>query len=362
MDILSHIYELLKDQKNVSLFGFGTFCKIKSPGHYDFEKQIFLPPTYNLRFISSYVDDGLLATYVAQQRNISIETVNYFINKFVENLNLLAEQQQQIDLLPLGRMVKKNGEFIFVQTSDLDLGNEFFGLPSFKTHFSQVQFDNKENTLEAQELPAVVDPIKVNLLPKEQGLNALENRKHNILTWVIVVFVLLATSVTIYNFYDVEFKAQKIALELEKKQLKDSLYRDSILKYSILKDTTFQDTLQKEEVKSDSVSQTNILVENEKLRQDSIKKTVSIPIKKNQKYSYELIVIASKTQKVAQEHVDNYKKLGYSAKIIEGSTPQTFKKISIATFSSQEAAKKALPAIQIKLNNKSIYVYQNIIK
>ncbi len=72
--------------------------------------------------------------------------------------------------------------------------------------------------------------------------------------------------------------------------------------------------------------------------------------------TYEVIVAAYRTTEKAEIYIAEMKKLGYNAKIAE--MPGPWKKISIATFKTEQEAKEQAPILQKKLKGSGFYVQQ----
>lgn len=130
MDILSYVQELLQKQTEVCVNGLGTFYKKKSAGRYDKVKKSFVPPSYILQFNATQNKDESLAQYIAGQKNISIEGANYFIEKFVAEIEIKLEEEHEAELEHLGRLYFTEHEGLtFDPAKNINLGSEFFGLP-----------------------------------------------------------------------------------------------------------------------------------------------------------------------------------------------------------------------------------------
>ncbi|MCX2583544.1 hypothetical protein [Pedobacter sp. MR22-3] len=131
MDILSYLFELLQQRKEVGIAGLGTFFKKKYPGRYDKEKQSFLPPGFTLHFTPEVKEENILEDYVAAKRNISVESAGYYISKFVEETNLRLEEEHEAILDRIGRLYfTEHAGLSFDPAENITYGSEFFGLPA----------------------------------------------------------------------------------------------------------------------------------------------------------------------------------------------------------------------------------------
>jgi len=130
MDILLYLSELLKQQNSIGVTGLGTFYKKKFAGRYDKEKQSFLPPGYTLEFTPEVKEEDLLVNYIAEKRNISKESAQYYISQFVEEINNKLEIEHEAELESVGRLFFTEHEGLsFEPAENIILGSKYYGLP-----------------------------------------------------------------------------------------------------------------------------------------------------------------------------------------------------------------------------------------
>lgn len=130
MDILLYLTELLQTRKTVGIVGLGTLYKKKSPGKYDASQHAFIPPSYSLAFTTELKEQEELASFISQRRNISIESSNYFIGEFAEQIQSKLHEHQEADLEPIGKLTLVDGEIVFEPEAQSSFGFEFYGLPT----------------------------------------------------------------------------------------------------------------------------------------------------------------------------------------------------------------------------------------
>ncbi len=130
MDIVSYLLELIETQKNIGINALGTLYKKKIPGRYDSETHSFLPPKYEITFTNEIKEDQNLANFISQKRSISIESANYYINEFAENIQAQLADHQQADFLPIGELKLINDEIILESSKTIAVDRAFYGLPS----------------------------------------------------------------------------------------------------------------------------------------------------------------------------------------------------------------------------------------
>ena len=130
MDILLYLTELLQTRKMVGIVGLGTLYKKKSPGKYDTSQHAFIPPSYSLAFTTELKEQEELASFISQRRNISIESSNYFIGEFAEQIQAKLHDHQEADLEPIGKLKLVDNEIVFEAEAESSFGFEFYGLPT----------------------------------------------------------------------------------------------------------------------------------------------------------------------------------------------------------------------------------------
>lgn len=165
MDILSYLLELLQQRKEVGITGLGTFYKKKYPGRYDKEKQTFLPPGYTLQFSSDLTEEKALVDFIVAKRNISNESVNYYISQFVEDVNQKLELDHEVELENTGRLFFTEQGLDFEPIKNINYGSEFYGLPSLpETVTEDVKPDSPKEEEEVYdeiaEAPSAASPFE----------------------------------------------------------------------------------------------------------------------------------------------------------------------------------------------------------
>lgn len=129
MTIATHISDLLYRYECVILPGFGAFLTQKESAHYNEKSQSFYPPYKRISFNAQLQkNDGLLANYIAEVRQLSYPAALYKIEEYVQQLNLQLEKQQAVNLDKLGSFSLSDGILQFEPLKDQNYLAEAFGL------------------------------------------------------------------------------------------------------------------------------------------------------------------------------------------------------------------------------------------
>lgn len=103
MGIEKYLYELLYSHDCVIVPGFGGFIKNYEPASFEQGTQVFLPPRQFVVFNASLViNDGLLATYIAQAENLDFATAMKRIALDVTSWKQRLRAGKQVTLMHIG--------------------------------------------------------------------------------------------------------------------------------------------------------------------------------------------------------------------------------------------------------------------
>ena len=172
MDILQYLIELIQNRKEIGLKDLGTLYKKKSPGRYDAETHLFLPPSYVLDFTTTVKEDQNLAQFISKKRNISVDSANYFISEYVADIKKTLQADGEFTFERLGKLSQTDGEHQFAPVNDVNFGFDFYGLPpvnSEVTDNQQTPITETQPIEEAttEELPLVAQIEEENRLEEE---------------------------------------------------------------------------------------------------------------------------------------------------------------------------------------------------
>lgn len=145
----------------VGIAGLGTLYKKKSPGRYDAEKHAFVPPSYQLAFTSEIKESEELATYISEDRHISIDSANYFINEFADKILAQLADHQEALLPSIGLLKVADNELILVPEENGQVSHETYGLPTVADINPATAEEETTATPEEEKLEAIEEENKL---------------------------------------------------------------------------------------------------------------------------------------------------------------------------------------------------------
>ncbi|NPA67190.1 MAG: hypothetical protein GXO50_01125 [Chlorobi bacterium] len=131
MEISQHIKNLLITNERVILGGFGSFDSKHIPARIDKETKTMTPPFKIVVFNPNIKEDaGLLAEYMAEKENISLESAKEQISEYVKTVKAKLDAGEKVVFKDLGEFKKTpDGKYEFAYLSEDNLLLDSFGLP-----------------------------------------------------------------------------------------------------------------------------------------------------------------------------------------------------------------------------------------
>ena len=399
MDVKSYLLELIATQKIIGINFFGTLYKKKIPGRYDSETHSFLPPKYEVNFSTELREDETLANFISEKKNIAVESANYYINEFVENIQAQLAGHQQADFSPFGELKLIDGQILFEPSKTFEISFDFYGLPNVAVSIVEnlilvEDTVTKEGTAFEEKVEDEKPEEKVEITADETKIEDTEPRpeqeQDGELPYDEIADINnIQTKNEIEERVDVE---QNDDIENVPLGITDPLWRPTVIhRYEYNDDDDDDDdentgrgkriffkTLlvlfiiaiagavfyffypdvfsdvennQAESVVIADVDTSSSAAPLDSVIADSVKKAPVL----TDSLIYEVIVSAMKTQRKADEVILKLSKRGISAKKME-TMPGKLIKISLGTFTNFKLAKKFQDSLKIKLKNPEIYI------
>jgi len=210
MDIPAFINELLAQQGVLIVPGLGTFSSTRVEGYYNKDQQHFYPPTQQIQFKTEQSDDDVLANLIAEERQISIASAKYFIEKFVTNI-LEQASAGSAPLGSLGTFSTRRGSLIFTPSELNETDETFYGLAPVRL---------KRNSSFRQPAAIVAPPKPVELTPppppeppvvpapqpepepvEEEYIEEEETERTRISVWLVLAIIIVVLGIGIIGAY-----------------------------------------------------------------------------------------------------------------------------------------------------------------
>jgi hypothetical protein len=352
MDIALFISELLAQQGTLVVPGFGTFSRNRVEGYYSKDQQQFYPPTLQIQFKTEFTDDNVLANLIATERQISVASAKYFIEKFVTTI----KDQASAGTVAFGHMgtfsTRRSG--LTFTSAELNETDElFYGLApvklkrnnSFKQQAPPVTVPNvvEPAPAPAVEPVTVPDPIIIAEEPEEVEADQEEyqeeyviageerpRRKMNI--WLILALIIVLAGLSIIGVY---------------------FYKPALLNRlkPFLRKFKHAQPLPVRLSEADSLKQTQ-------QAQKDIGILPSAPVVKADTTpvdTFRIVVDQFKTLKVARKDSASRAKQNFTVEIHKNPSNRRYQ-VSIGNYLNADSARAALPMLKQKLKKKDITI------
>jgi len=357
MDIAAFISELLAQRNTLVVPGLGTFSKTRVDGFYNREQQAFYPPTLQIQFKTEFTDDAVLAELIANQRQISLASAKYFIEKFVSTI----KDQASVGNVAFGNMgtfsTRRSG--LTFTSNELNETDElFYGLAPVKlrrnSSFRQpVQpppppvrtpdpvpepaLPIVTTPIEPQPIAVADEPEEIETEQEEGYIEEDETPRRHINMWLVLALVIVLTGLGIVGVY--LFKPNYLK---SLKPMIDRFRHTAPVVPKKSKEDSLKQALQAQKDMGLIPATTTV-----KAKTDSVK-----PVD-----TFRIVVSQLKTLKVAREDSTAKAKLGLSPEIHRDPAGKHYQ-VTIGTYFNTDSAKKALPILKQKLTKTGTPIIQ----
>lgn len=160
MNISTYISDLLYRYECVILPGFGAFLTQKKSAHFNEDAQAFFPPKKLISFNAQLKkNDGLLANYLAETKDISYPAAVYKLEEFVLQLNHDLEKKRKISLDNLGGFTLSQDDILqFEPLKETNYLTEAFGLSDVSARSVQREVYKKQVQELEEKAPILFTP------------------------------------------------------------------------------------------------------------------------------------------------------------------------------------------------------------
>ncbi|MDR2835075.1 MAG: SPOR domain-containing protein [Bacteroidales bacterium] len=132
MIFYNDIYQLIIENDCVIIPDFGGFLAEYCEAKINFSNQEFIQPTRKIVFNEDlHHNDLLLASYIANKKNITIEKASILIERFVEEIKRQLDLGETVKFYKLGSFSKINGELNFAVNAKETFNEDSYGFSTF---------------------------------------------------------------------------------------------------------------------------------------------------------------------------------------------------------------------------------------
>jgi hypothetical protein len=324
MNLADYLSELLGQQDEVSVPGLGYFVRSRINAHYSDSEARFYPPYHQVKFVPQAKEDDTFAQYVADNKNISLASSKYFVEKFIGKLKEDAAQGKYL-FADLGSFQTEQGQLVFKPNDRIPADPAFYGYPpvGISKVGAPLSVDTKKPVFNQTQTapPVTASPQPAQPVAQPEYYEEEVEPKKRVSVWLIILIavVLLAAGVAVF------FKLNPEVFDKVKGKF-ESLTGKTAVVAPVVKPATKPDTAKKTAALTDTSKQKVVAPKD--------------PVKPSR---FEIIIGNYGSPATAETAVKYFKNRGVNAKILTLSdAPGPLIKVSGGTFSTADSALNAM--------------------
>jgi hypothetical protein len=341
MNLADYLSDLLGQRDEVSVPGLGNFMRTRVNAAYNEAEGRFYPPYHQVAFVPKPKDDEIFAQYVADEKNISLASSKYFVEKFVNKLREDAATGKYL-FADLGSFQSNGGDqLIFKPNERIPADPAFYGyspVDIFKIG-QPLSVDSRKPVFEHVQEPVVAEQPPVAAAPPviptprqivqqpDYYEDEVETKK-GISAWLIILVAVAVIAIGVFallKFYPSVFDSVSDA-------------------YHKLMDKPVPAVIRKE-VKKDTIKKVIGVVDTSKTATVAKKDTTPAPLPSR----FEAVAEEASRPKIAEVQVAHLRKLGYDAYIVENAPGTgTLIKVSVGSYTTYSAADSVITMLVSK--------------
>jgi len=347
MDIALFIADLLRQHDEVNVPSLGTFYKEHKAGFFDAGKGDFFPPSHGLSFRKSE-DSIFLTEYVSRQKNVSANTANYFIEKFVSQIKSLLDVYGQTDIEGLGTLRRSaSGDYTLTGSHNLDTEGEYYGLMPVRDIGESHLKNEPTITLHpaTEQVMTAASEETTPLIAESTAEEILEERGKKVSSAskvVLTVAAFILIGIITYLMYPQAFEIFRQKSNVPEHKVPSH----EPVKAPVSK--TLADSIAEADTIYQELSKQGFEVEKPRDTLEVSTEVTTAPAV-SEAVTFEIIGAAFARRSEAETYVKQLTARGMYARIVEN-MPGSKLKISLGTFNDEASAKKELTRIQKDLN------------
>ena len=338
MDIGFYIADLLRNQDEVSLPGLGTFTKERVPGSFDRMSNSFRPPSYQVSFTNKLSDFNSLSEYISFKKNLSPSSAEYFVKKFTSGIFDVLQTSGIAEVKPLGIIRQKNENLTFEASANFEIAGKFYGLKPVVDLKNTIAPAIKDPVIPAAKQGGSIEDFITSQGDEEiddEEVYVEETRSNRTLLIILGAFLFaVITAALLYLFNPVTRNLVDSMLARVVSSIPAKPDPGNVAKPSPIVTTDSLNTFPKAVVQDSTVV--------DSAERPAVEKTPEPVVETT---TIEIIGAAFGKRSEAETYIQNMKKKGLQARILEDMPGPLFK-VSLASFPDQQSAQKELNRIK----------------
>jgi cell division protein FtsN/nucleoid DNA-binding protein len=319
MNLADYLSELLVQRDEVSIPGLGHFERVRINGYYNDQDAKFYPPGHQVKFVPGEKDDDTFAEYIAGKKSISLASSKYFTEKFVSKLREDAAEAI-VAFSDLGSFQTEDAQLVFKPNDKVGNDPSFYGFePIAISKPAQTPSEEPAFTILSESAEAV------ETTEEQQYIEGEAEGKKLLNIWLVLLLVITIIILAIfgaYQYYPNEFNRF------------NPFYHKTVLKKAVVipavipKGST--DTTKKDVAVKDTLAKINAVTTPAATQGAKTIDTLNLT-------GYVIQVDAFKRQRMAEDLVNHFKKLGLEARIMPRA-PRHFYIVTIGRYATHKDA------------------------
>ncbi|HWZ16675.1 MAG TPA: SPOR domain-containing protein [Mucilaginibacter sp.] len=335
MNLADYLSELLVQRNEVSIPGLGHFQRVRINGYYNDQEAKFYPPGHQVKFVPGEKEDDTFAEYIAGKKSISLASSKYFTEKFVSKLKEDAAEGS-VAFSDLGSFQTEGDQLVFKPNDTIGNDPSFYGYePVGVSKPAQTYTEEPAFTMLSEPEPdeAYVSPVETT--EEQQYIDGEAEGKKLLNIWLVLLIVITIVVFGLFGAY--RYYPDTI-------NRFNPFYHAAVLKKAkvvpvapVVIHKVDTDTTKKAVAAADTSVKTNAVTTPVATQQVKTTDTLN-------QTGYVIQVDAFKGQRMAEDLVNHFKKLGLEARIMPRA-PRHFYVVTIgryATHKDAEIAKEEL--------------------
>ncbi|MGK6353061.1 SPOR domain-containing protein [Parapedobacter sp. DT-150] len=321
------IANLLRRYPAVAVPGIGVFAKRHIPASYHQDTSAFLPPATHIELTDGQQEAFSLITYLQVQRQVDEDTAKQLLERAVDEVMETISRRGQALLDGLGYLLADGASFVL---KPFETGG--FGWKPVKEQAApERETPGEEVTATPERATEQVEPAAV----LSDEVYVTKSRK----AWWIAAAALLVliSAVGVAWYYKAGKSAQTGVAQEQQGGVADPKNRDSGDGPTGQGLPTATDSIAVDSAVVDSLAGGRVLADSA---------TVAPAAKPKPSVTYEIIVGSFNTMAEAKQYVKTMNAKGYDLEALESRMPGNRKKVSWASFTTEEEAYRELKRVQ----------------